>query len=72
MIKSKRRVLKYLVNTRVINDFGALRTHEESSGKYDESKNVDNSKGIVKWGILYNNFINRSENIRFKAVQIHQ
>ena len=24
MIKSKRRVLKYLVNTRVINDFGAL------------------------------------------------
>ena len=64
MIKSKRRVLKYLVNTRVINDFGAL-------GKYDESKNVDNSKGIVKWGILYNNFINRSENIRFKAVQIH-
>lgn len=71
MIETNSRLLKHLVNTCVNNDEEALREYEESIGKKNEL-NVSNSRGIVKWDIIYNKFINDSENVGFKAIPIHR
>ncbi|MBH9581430.1 DUF5986 family protein [Staphylococcus felis] len=71
MIDTNSRILKHLVNTCVNNDEEALREYEESIGK-NSAINVSNSRGIVKWDIIYNKFINDSISVGFKAVQIHR
>ncbi|WP_414048924.1 DUF5986 family protein [Macrococcus animalis] len=71
MIDTNSRLLKHLVNTCVNNDEEALREYEESIGKKNEL-NVSNSRGIVKWDIIYNKFINDSKNVGFKAIPIHR
>ncbi|WP_198549876.1 DUF5986 family protein [Macrococcoides caseolyticum] len=71
MIDTNSRLLKHLVNTCVNNDEEALREYEESIGKKNEL-NVSNSRGIAKWDIIYNKFINDSKNVGFEAIPIHR
>lgn len=71
MTDTNSRLLKYLVNTCVNNDEEALREYEDSIGMKNEL-NVSNSRGIAKWDIIYNKFINDSTRVGFKSVPIYR